>query len=379
MPFSRTLLLLIGSTNVTAKAPPRLLEMILRRLAIPLILVSAATVLDASSAVAQASSKPSPYGIYSLLAASKPENPSGYLGKENGGESPLFEGYVARAQWIMVEPADGKFDWHYFDEVQALAAKSGKKFGIAVLGGIHSPPWVYDSGVPRFNVTLRRAFEDEQASRTMPLVWNKTYLEKLGQFIAAMGQRYDRSPQLAYVAITGMGATGESYVVHAPEDLPKFNSLGGLPAWQKAAQAILDMYAKAFPTTPIILPAGSPIPGSAGEESMRQVLDYGFARYPHRFGVVQCGLNAGTRSQFYLNGIIQSHSDQSPVGLQMAWSTRGYNARLLKGTLREALDRGLDLKAHWIEVYADDVRDPANSRDLQQAGAALKRLRRPGP
>ena len=329
--------------------------------------------------MAQGAAKPSPYGIYSLLAASKPEHPSGLLDKEDAGDSALFEGYVARAQWIMVEPAAGKFDWHHFDEVQAMAARSGKKFAIAVLGGIHSPSWVYDAGVPRFGVTLRRNFEDEATAKTMPLVWNKLYLEKLGQFIAAMGQRYDRSPQLAYVGITGMGATGESYVVRAQEDIPRFNALGGLPAWQKAAEEIIDMYAKAFPTTPIILPMGAPIPGNAGNESIQQVIDYGFGRYPRHFGVIQCGLNAGSRSQFFLNGIIQSHSDLSPVGLQMAWSSRGYNAQLLKGTLREALDRGVDLKAHWIEVYADDVRDPANSRDLQQAGAALKRGHRLSP
>ena len=329
-------------------------------------------------ASAQGTAKPSPYGIYSLLGASKPESPSGNLENVDAGGGAVFEGYTARAQWLMVEPGDGKFDWHYFDEVQAMVARSGKKFAIAVLGGIHSPQWVYGAGAPRFGTTLRRNFEDEAIVRTMPLIWNKTYLEKLSQCVAAMGQRYDRSPQLAYVAITGMGATGESYVVHAQEDVPKFNALGGLPAWQKAAEAIIDMYAKAFPSTPIILPMGAPIPGEAGNESIQQVVDYGFARYPHHFGVIQCGLNAGSRSQFFLNGVIQSHSDQAPVGFQMAWSSHGYNARLLKGSLHEALDRGVELKAHWIEVYADDVRDPANSRDLQQAGAALKHGRHSG-
>ena len=63
----------------------------------------------------------------------------------------------------------------------------------------------------------------------------------------------------------------------------------------------------------------------------------------------------------------------------MAWSSRGYNAQLLKGTLREALDRGVDLKAHWIEVYADDVRDPANSRALQQAGTGAQAPAPPEP
>ena len=45
---------------------------------------------------------------------------------------------------------------------------------------------------------------------------------------------------------------------------------------EKAAQEIIDMYAKAFPTTPIILPLGAPIPGNAGSESIQQVIDYGF-------------------------------------------------------------------------------------------------------
>jgi len=183
-------------------------------------------------------------------------------------------------------------------------------------------------------------------------------------------------PVAAQITVTGMGATGESYFLHGQEDIPKFDAAGGLPAWQKGAEAIIDMYAKAFPTTPIILPAGAPIPGNAGEAALRQVLDYGFGRHPRHFGLIQCGLNAGAKAQFYLNGIIQSRSDQSPVGLQMAWSSKGNNAKLLKGTLREALDRGVELKAHWIEVYADDVRDPANSKDLEQAGKTLKGARR---
>ena len=60
-----------------------------------------------------------------------------------------------------------------------------------------------------------------------------------------------------------------------------------------------------------------------------------------------------------------------PCGLQFLTSTRGFKGHSMGGSLAEALDAGVRLGAHWIEIYSLDGDNPANAKLLTDTAARL--------
>ena len=60
-----------------------------------------------------------------------------------------------------------------------------------------------------------------------------------------------------------------------------------------------------------------------------------------------------------------------PCGLQFLTSTRGFKGHSMGGSLAEALDAGVRLGAHWIEIYPLDGDNPANAKLLTDTAARL--------
>jgi hypothetical protein len=319
----------------------------------------------------RASAKDPPSGVFYLLEPHRVDHPLRGLAKRRGWANPNVDGVVPRTNWSVLEPAEGNFDWSYYDDALALAKRSNKRLGLSVVAGTLTPAWVYKAGAARFDFILHTNYKEDQRE-TMPPAWDKVFQEKWGQFIHALGKRYDNSPHVAYVMISGPGFAIETYFVKTPEDIAKFRAAGGAARWLEGSKKIVDQYADAFPNTPFILAMAPPMPNKEGQAAIRELAHYGLTRYPGRFGVMHHGLNATSTSRFFLNEIIQANSGKSPAGFQMVWSMRGENAKRVKGTLREALDRAVEMKAHWVEVYAFDCDEPANGRDLEQIRSRLK-------
>jgi hypothetical protein len=88
---------------------------------------------------------------------------------------------------------------------------------------------------------------------------------------------------------------------------------------------------------------------------------------------MDCSLNSHSGRGYVPNAYVQKYSDTNPVGLQFLTSTRGFNRRQLGGSLAQALDAGVALGAHWIEIYSVDAGNPANEDLLKATAARLKR------
>lgn len=335
------------------------------------VAVGAAAAAAASPGVAvEVRGKGSASGIFCLMQADRVDRAVRNLGRRPAWEKAHVAGFALRTFWDKVEPVEGQLDWAHFDEGVALARRHGKALGLSLAGGMRTPEWVYAAGAERFPFTWRTHFAPESQA-VMPLPWDETYLSKWDALLQAMGPRYDAEPCVAYVTMGGLAFASETHFVRDRGDLPRFEEAGGLPRWCEAAKRIIDSYARAFPTTPFVLAMATPAPGSEGEAALREVVKYGTTKYPGRFGVMNHGLNAQSSARWYLNALVESLSDATTVGFQMVWSTRGPSARMLRGTLPEALQRAVELKGHFVEVYEADCNDAQYAGALEQSSRQL--------
>ena len=101
------------------------------------------------------------------------------------------------------------------------------------------------------------------------------------------------------------------------------------------------------------------------------MISYLAPKYPKRFGVMNCTLNAHSRTGYLPNELVRRWSATNPCGLQFLTSTRGFKGHSMGGSLAEALDAGVRLGAHWIEIYSLDGDNPANAKLLTDTAAQL--------
>ena len=314
-----------------------------------------------------ANPKPGPAGIYALLPSFNSERPVDLA--RPVWSNPLIRGVTVRTVWRNVNPEASRLDWSYFDTAAATAARNGKSAGLSLAAGIFTPAWVYRAGAAPFNFTLSGPWIPTRPM-TMPEPWDPAFLGQWGAIILAMGRRYDANPAVAYVMIGGLGFSIESVYAKNPADIAQLQALGGAVRWLQGAERIVDLYAQAFPTTPFIYAMAPPVKGDFAPT--RALVEYGMAKYPHRFGIMYHGLNAAADPAFYPDHAVQTCSPQAPAGFQMVWSTDGgEGAKRVKGTLAQALARGAQLGAHFIEVYESDCQNPAQVPALSAAAAAL--------
>ena len=316
-----------------------------------------------------------PAGIYGLLPAYNTEQRVELAGRPLW-DNPAVHGLTVRAVWKYLQPAENAINWSFFDEAVRLAASHGKKLGLSVAAGIFTPEWVYAAGAQRFGFTMGGPWVEVKAA-TMPEPWDPPFQQKWGGFVAAMGKKYDADPNVAYVMVSGVGYSVESYYVKTPEDVAKLEALGGGERWLRGAEQIIDLYAKAFPHKPFVLAMAPPLRGpaaAAGTACLRKLVEYGMQAYPGRFGVMYHALNAVADSNLYQNAAVRQYSRTSPTGFQMVWRSGGDEGnQRLRGTLGQALDRAVALKAHFVEGYAADCADPAYQEELAGSDRELVR------
>src|SRR5436190_5057286 len=274
-----------------------------------------------------AAQKPDPAGIVRLVSdrGPRPEVLAAWT-------NPNLDGMRVRADWNAVQPTTSTFDWSHIDELLSLGAQHGKLIGVSVAAGIFTPQWVYDSGAVEYAI-------QDGTGNSMPIPWDDAFLTEWLAFVDALGARYDGNPALGYVVVSGIGQIVETYMAQTARDNTNLTRLGGPSAWTDAAKQIIAAYANAFPTTPFFITAAKPFPTANGLLALQNVVDWGVATYPGRFGIMNAGLNAESDTLYYPNLAVYTYRLTQPVGFQMLCSAARDPVRL-KGTLDQALMRG---------------------------------------
>lgn len=294
-----------------------------------------------------------PFGVYALCPPDKVGEATMEPAKAKVWGSPGLEGIALRTFWDKLERTENNRDWSYFDAGVQAARQKNKSVSLSIASGIFTPNWAFESGVGKFQITAKSNYGLSK-TRDVPLPWDSLYLEKWGRLVREMGERYDREPTVSYVVIGGAGMVVETYFAKEAGDFERLNKVGGSAAWLEGAKKVVDLFIKAFPTTPVILAMGEPVPGPEGKQRLEELVNYGLKTYPGHFGLMHHGLTAVSGREYYPNAAIANNSATTTVGFQMVWSTQGPGAQMIHGSLETALQHGVDLKAQFIEVYAED-------------------------
>jgi hypothetical protein len=240
----------------------------------------------------------------------------------------------------------------------------------------------------------------------MPVPWDPLAKAKWKACVLALGAKYDRNPKLRYVSMSGFCQAGESYLASAQPDINFFNASAvaagyvatvdlpaGLVAWEATVKEIVDTYMRAFPTTPLLLTVARPYPETqGGTKAAKDIIAWGIAKYPGRFGVMNSQLHVTSSLGYYANAAIYDNYLTAPTGIQFLCSSGSAEnvARLSNskpyGTdpLLSAYDAmnasfraGVALGCGFIEVYEADVKNAAYQTMLARQRAALKANRSP--
>jgi hypothetical protein len=308
---------------------------------------------------AYAQQKPDPAGIVRLFSidGAHPENNPSWTNTN-------IDGMRIRPNWDDIQPSPSTLDWSSIDNLFDLATQHGKFIGLSVTAGIFTPQWVYQAGATEYHL-------QDGSGYSMPLPWDAVFQTNWLAFVHAMGQRYDGNPALGYVVISGLGQVIETVMAQTTADDNALTALGGPPAWVTAAEQIIAAYARDFPTTPFFITASQPFLGPETMLDLQTVIDWAVATYPGRFGIMNATLSAHSSTVYYPNLAIYTYYHAQPTGFQMLCSAI-HSPRRLGGSLNQALTRGVQLGAKFVELYQDDADASRYQTVLAVQGDALE-------
>ncbi len=305
-------------------------------------------------------------------ASDQTKHPSGLIELDRGWTNPNVQGVRIRLGWSDIQPKSAsEYDWSKIDSAIASAQKNHKLLGLSVAmlgrkegGGRNAiPDWLK---AKLYSLPVTRSGN----KRSIILPWDPDVQPALLAFVKALCQHVDG--KVDYLAMGGLGAVIESYMCPNPDTIG-LTMDEATAKWIASCNTIIDTHAQNLHSTPFIFTAGKPFRGRQGVQALERVVSAAAKKYPGRFGIMNCTLNAHSRPEYPPNALVREFHETNPVGLQFLTSTKGFGNHDLGGTLAQALDTGIALHAQYIEVYSRDADDPANAETLKTYGAKLSR------
>ncbi len=153
-----------------------------------------------------------------------------------------------RIGWAELEPEKGKYNWGPFERAIEEGREKGRKISIRIMTcNAHSktyytsPKWLFDYGCK--GIEYLRGGDDPtfggiRTLRIEPVYSDPLFLYHHEEFIKALADKYNGSPDLEFLDIGSYGIWGEW---HTPN-----------PAPVEVRKKIVDMYVNAFTKTPLV-------------------------------------------------------------------------------------------------------------------------------
>lgn len=129
-----------------------------------------------------------------------------------------FEGcstVYLRLPWAYLEPEEGVFNWAIVDAPAQRWISRGKKVAFRFTTSENwleyaTPKWVFDAGAESIRYTWGVG-PDPNGPTVDPVFDDPIYLEKLRNFLAAAGKRYNNNPNVAFIDVGTYGMWGEGH------------------------------------------------------------------------------------------------------------------------------------------------------------------------
>jgi hypothetical protein len=313
--------------------------------------------------------KPYASGIYHLLGAPNDNFWNGIQNKVTMTK-PWCDGYRGRTTLGKIMPSiNGPLDLSGPDSAVAVCRANGKKLSLSVSMGFTLPADFYTADP----VSTPFAVHDAHGNTfNIPLPWEEAHLRKLAPVIAALGRKYDPDPVISAVFTTGYQDIVECHVLDTNADYAAYSlaavNYGFLTvdfAWLPIAKKLIDLWCKAFPTTPVMFTAGNPWGGQGNGSALEDELqDYITDTYPEHGGLCSSFLHA----KLTHTGVPAVHT--YPVGDQ-AISGSSDDSRFyspaMPGTqppapqpVDDLIKNGYDQGDNYIEIYDADITNSVN-------------------
>lgn len=280
------------------------------------------------------------------------------------------DGVAVRTAWQTLEPSRRGYDWTAVDVADDAAARSGKKWGLHVIGAVFATPpaWLAGQGMQTYS------YRSPAGSTVVdPLPWDSVYLSEWRTFAAALGEHLKARgapDRLSYVSIAvpvpemslagcanrTMGTTG-----------PAYQRDQYLAAWKSAVQSVDE----ALPSVLKLLPVPVAVicrPDTDGPAFYTELLEHALARNAPRFGAFATDLQGSGSAR--LDGV-PAALERAPVVLQFIGAASASAGLPLAGTLLQAVCKGRQAyRGVAFETYKADLAstDPA----IQSAIAAIR-------
>ena len=131
----------------------------------------------------------------------------------DGREFPGLSVVYLRLAWSFLEPKEGEYNWSVLDSVIQRYERVGIRFAFRLTAfegndkedGI--PQWLRDAGCPG-SIGKPYGRERWEVDYASPM-----FLEKLENFLLAVGKRYANNPNLEFVDIGSLGIWGEGHPI----------------------------------------------------------------------------------------------------------------------------------------------------------------------
>ena len=239
-----------------------------------------------------------------------------------------------------------------------IAAEHDRTIGLSVTAGIYAPQWVYDAGATKYKLL-------DGSGDSMPLPWDNDVPEQVAGFCPSHGRTLRKQPDSRLCRDQRTEPADRELLSSTSADDAALEALGGIDAWVAAAEKIIGVYATSFPTTPFFITASRVFTDDFDNVALSQVIEWGVATYPGRFGIMTSTLNADSSTTYYPNEAINTYKDTQPVGFQMLCSSIK-DPKRLGGTLDEALLAGIGLGGEFVEVYPKRCRRRRESGRIEE-------------
>jgi hypothetical protein len=176
--------------------------------------------------------------------------------------------------WRELEPKEGVYDWRPLDTAIAEAEATGTRIVPRVLTnaslfGQASPDWFFETPDA---LAYYPSAEAESEGFKAPVAWDPAFQRKFGNFLRALGQRYDGNPTIEFFQTNaGGGLYGEVVLTKNHNYFP--------PGWTPDVQRNsifywLDRWQEAFPRTELSLMVNH-VGENIGEDAAAYAADRG--------------------------------------------------------------------------------------------------------
>ena len=163
-------------------------------------------------------------------------------------------GYT-RFDWSEIEPEEGQYRWDIIDDYISAYHALGKEFAFGVMNANSSadkmyvtPEWVFEAGAEGRAISLYHDWTGERVyfDQMIPNWSDPIFIEKMKNFVKALGERYDGHPDVPYIDIRSFGNWGEQHYYEIEE-----------AGWEYITpemfqQDYLQPYLDAFPNTLLV-------------------------------------------------------------------------------------------------------------------------------